>query len=139
MRDIFSFAIDGGSVLIQISYFLVMVGGYLRFKSFEAILAATIPLGAVLGSILGKTLSPGFTFALVFFGSTGILVVILAHLFPRIVSSANTSYKTRSQSYYANGFDAPPQLSAMSLQTNEDDEDDEETEPLLGPINARTA
>lgn len=130
LRDIFSFAIDSGSVLIQISYFLVMIGGFFKFKSVEAIFAATIPAGAVLGSVLDRSLSPGYTFALAFLLCAGILVAILALLFPEKVARANKKKKKERRSHY-DYFDTPPQLNSMNLQVD----DEEETEPLLGAIN----
>ena len=88
LETIFGFAVDAGGVMVQTSYFLVMIGGCIGFKSMEAALAATVPLGAVLGSFLGGTLSLGYKFALAFLIVLGVLVMCCAWYFPDRIARA---------------------------------------------------
>ena len=120
LRMIFGFAVDGGSVLIQVSYFLVMVGGLVQFKSSEAALAAIVPIGAVLGTLIGATLSPGYAFALYFLVVLAVAITCVAQFSPRALA------------HVAEIAHSSPRLHGLNLQ--EDDNDDEEVEPLLGPI-----
>jgi amino acid transporter len=114
LQTIFGFAVDAGGVMVQVSYFLVMVGGWVEFKSLEAAVAATVPLGAVLGSLLGGTLSPGYRFALVFLVVSGILVTFCALCFPENIARAAADMQANDSS-----------------NNNCKDEEEEEEEPLL--------
>jgi amino acid transporter len=140
LRSIFSFAVDGGSVLIQVSYFLVMVGGWVQFKSLEAALAAVVPLGAVFGSLLGAELSPGYAFALAFLVVSGLAIACVAQFSARALTGvAEIARAPSAGDLYArddDAFDAPPRLLGLNLQEDGNGDDEEENEPLLGPIRA---
>jgi amino acid transporter len=135
LSTIFGFAVDGGSVLIQVSYFLVMVGGFVQFKSLEAALAAIVPIGAVLGALLGAHLSPGYTFALCFLIVLGASIVCVAQCSPRalahVAEIAHASSTGNLLAINDDGFNPPSRFHGLHLQ---DGNDVEEIEPLLGPI-----
>jgi amino acid transporter len=115
LQTIFGFAVDAGGVMVQVSYFLVMVGGWVEFKSLEAAIAATVPLGAVLGSLLGATLSPGYKFALVFLVFSGFIVTCYAHLFSENIARAAANMRANDS----------------SLNSLNNNYEDEEEAPLL--------
>jgi amino acid transporter len=118
LETIFSFAVDAGGVLVQTSYFLVMIGGCVEFRSLEAALAATVPLGAVLGSLMGATLSLGYKFALVFLVFLGLLVACCAWCFPDRIARAvedmhgNTGVSSTPSNEDSNKVETEPLLKA---------------------------
>ena len=116
LETIFSFAVDAGGVMVQTSYFLVMIGGCVEFRSIEAAVAATVPLGAVLGSLMGATLSLGYKFALVFLVFLGLGVACCAWCFPdriaRAVEDMHGNTEISSSNEDSNKVEAEPLLKA---------------------------
>ena len=102
--------------MVQTSYLLVMIGGCVEFRSLEAALAATVPLCAVLGSLMGATLSLGYKFALVFLVFLGLPVACCAWCFPYRIASA-------VEDMHGN--------TGVSSTPSNEDSNKVETEPLL--------
>ena len=111
MHSVFLFAADAGGVLVQVSYFLVMIGGFVEFRSWDSLLAAMVPLVVVFSAAMSNEFSPGYfcAFAIMMMGIVAIIAI--ATSLPEKLAITSTDH----------------------LDDLEDSEDWEERIPMLAP------
>jgi amino acid transporter len=96
MASIFMFTADCGGVLIQASYFLVMISGYFEFQQhqYETFLGASVPFIAVFGATLGSGISAGYGTAFFIIVSGGISVSGISYWKSEILNPSQKYTKT---------------------------------------------
>ena len=128
METIFMYCADVGGVLIQSSYFIVMIAGSIKFKSWEPIVAAMVPVIAIIGATLtSEIISPGYITAFVIIIVTSIVIFIVSMVSPKTLIVESVGSLLPSISEEEDDFDTLPLLGS--------EEEDENNVGIMSGIN----
>ena len=119
METIFMYCADVGGVLIQSSYFIVMIAGSIKFKSWEPIVAAMVPAIAIIGATLtSEIISPGYLTAFVIIIVTSIVIFIVSMVSPKTLIIESVGSLLPSISEEDDDFETLPLLGSEEEEEN---------------------